>query len=388
MNPNSHFNHISRRDFLKLAAVTGGSIVVPSFLGGCAPYGTTPNVEINPVQQEMDYFKQLALQCRPLYLFSKRNDHFRNELYAPCSWEWLYAQSGIASPSDFLVNTNSDVAVEGFNEEAEVDIPLAALAGQNWVDVTRGKGFYCHVTKIDNNIYNLEYWTLFAFNNVESWPEYDHVGDLICVELVLNLNYNCITRIAYMIHGSTIEAFDLPTDQRLDQGGITWENIPGIRIPVQPTTIQVLKIPSIRDYQDGPSGIPNHSPSDPYLRLASATGNGFYNPCVYLENGSHEPWPNPTGSYTGVGAHDGDSFTLIPEDVTLLYAPHPGVDLDYPFVNYGGKLGGSDSPQGIQLHKAWYNPLSTIPEGDRIDRDPYSNDDLSHGNPPMTWPPS
>lgn len=385
------YRPINRREFLRLAALAGGGLALPSVLGGCNG--------VDPETSEAIQFYNVAARNRPCYLFSKTGNGV-NEVYAPCSWEWFYQRAGISDPASVL--DTSDVRKPGWNKDMVISLSDDWQYGQPWAEAQRGVGSYCHVSKIGTyqgkNIYNLEYWTLFAFNRVSSLTDFgwDHKGDLVCVQMVYNEYYDYISRIAFLIHGRVIEAFDLFTPQEMQQvdtvlktlqkmmGAVNLvEDVHGVDVHGNPVAIHTKIIPSKRDYQDGPWW--HNGKSNPFIRLAEGA-DGFVHPCVYFENGSHEPWPNEEGSANGMPNHDGGSYSFIPNDLTLLYPYKNRVNENAPFMYYGGYLGSDDGPQSLQLHKAWYGAEPLIHWGDRIDRDPYSNDDLSDSG--MTWPPS
>jgi hypothetical protein len=289
----------------------------------------------------------------------------------------------------------SDVRKRDFDQGQVIGLADEYQMGQSWDDALYGAGSYCHVEPIGEyfgkGLYNLEYWTLFAFNKVESVPSRDHKADVICVQMVYNEYLNWITRISFSIHGNAIVAFDVPTPDEFQKccGALTayfekitgsdgYKIMAGVDSKQRPLTKKVKPWPSKRHYASGPTflwdGVSFDYP-DNYFYFAESedgTGEGYVHPCVFLENGSHEPWPNETGSYTAVGDHEGGSYCFIPKDISLLFPYKNQENKNEPFMYFGGKFGSSDGPKGLQLHKAWLNPEQNVDLAGRDDMDPYS----------------
>ncbi len=327
---------------------------------------------------------ELAQRFRPYLKFSYDDNH---EHYAPCSWQWFYEQSllagGIQAPGGFIdpsrIGTDyakvlavSDIRDPSCNTDAVIYIGDDAESGQAWPEVANGSGIYCHASYIGSDFVNLEYWLLFGYNEAPSVPLglANHKGDLVCVEIVYSVKYDRICRATFSIHGSTLEAFDVPPSN----AGYVY--LPGVDLNRNPTTEQALLVNVSKDhqYQDGPW---EHSPSDRYLFFMNEENSTKYEHVViFLEHGSHEPWPNSTGSYTAMPNHNGLSYSFLPSQVTLL-----DKDEDAPFYYFGGQFG---DPAGLMRHRTWYLESDDVQvrSAIRVDRDPYY-EDLS----PLQWPP-
>ena len=415
-----HLKKLSRRNFLKLATMVGGSLVFSSSLDGCGPPCTSPNGAcptntpgtpiLSPTELQGAYSYLMALHNQPCYLFSSRDN---GEGYRPCSWQFFYDHSDLKSGNVTtpLANSNhdyssvlaaSDVHNPGFSTEAVIEIDDSAAHGEAWPGVyNNGTGSYCHITPIgsyrDKEIYNLEYWTLFAFNKFAPLPTRDHKGDLICVQMVYNEYYGCITRIAFIIHGCIIQAFDLPV--RRDPKRCPIEVIDGLDVTADPnavtTHISVRKVPCRREYHEiDTSKLPeweqaligagelldysSYEASDSDVYFAEGV-DGYVHPCLFFEHGSHETWPNASGSLATAPSHSGGYYSFIPKDITLLDSNKTE---NRPFMYFGGHLGSSHGPVGLQLHNSWLNPEPPVLARARDDMDPY----LSLGS--FTWPPT
>jgi hypothetical protein len=247
--------------------------------------------------------------------------------------------------------------------------------GQSLGDVAAGAGFYAHATRLDDHLVNIEYWTLYAMNKLTLAGELvgaDHEADLTAVEIVVDERQDRVIRAAFSIHGTGIAVFDIPASE---SRRVT---IPGYSIDGVPSGTNAVEyaVDAKSQYQAQPAlnGLPSlsYSPSDNlvYFAIDSATGKGDHL-AVFLEWGSHEAWPNRTGSWTGAPKHEGDSFAFTPLKVRVLN------DDDGPFLYYGGVIG--TDPVGVQRHRFWYDPK--IDGAPQNDVSPYT----SLGS--LSWPP-
>jgi hypothetical protein len=319
-------------------------------------------------------YNQLVQRFRPYYKFS--NDGGVED-YRPCSWEWFYSHSTLKDSqgqistigNNFgMVLQHSDIRSPGMPYDANILINDEYEHGQSWLEALDGAGSYCHCSSITPNLINIEYWLLFGFN--KTTVKGDHKGDLVCVQMVYDKQSDRIIRVTFSIHGSVIEAFGIPT------GNYQLTNLQGLDINGQPITQQVIKIdiPSNLEYQkDGWW----HDPSDLYLYFTlDPRSNRYEHLVVYFEWGTHEPWPNDSGSITSVPSHNGSAFSFLPNKVHLLDA-----HIDEPFLYFGGNLG---DPVGIMRHRSWLidDPLVNIPPNMRVDKEIYTQ--LG----PLRWPPA
>jgi hypothetical protein len=264
-------------------------------------------------------------------------------------------------------NINFRPSVAGAN----ITPRAAANQGEPWDRVMLGLGFYAHVTEIDDRLVNIEYWSLFAFNKSTALSSLNHSGDITAFQVVYDRLQDKLVRIAFGIHGSVIEAFDL------ERASIQARVLAG----KDPTNNSVFVsadqyiVPLSDKFQDASVSLFTYWPSDPivYLVRDPQTGRAEH-PAVFVEWGAHEPWPNPTGSVTFAPKHTGDGVSFLPGSVHL-FAPQ-----DDPFRYFGGQFG---DPVGLLRHRFWLPETGIyIPEDLRNDRDPYT----SLGS--LSWPPA
>jgi hypothetical protein len=429
------FHNISRRDFMRMLALTGGSIAIGNFLSSCGPNGLpTPNTTLvsgfltaapgietqdavdatatAEARPDSNYsLSEVANKYRPFFKFSM--DHGEEEDYRPCSWQWFYQHSDIEDSyisaydsdgnpiystnhypmgGDYSIvlthsddlNNSSDVRNNHFSEGWFIVNTDDADHGQTWDEVNQGAGTYCHATYLSDlypNLgayaYNLEYWVLFGYNQTTYCPPTytcNHKADLVCIQMVIAQNR--IVRISFMQHGDAIQIYDLP------------EVNTGVYVSLQGKDFNgdthgegATKVTALRWHQEGPDYVfRSYSHSDPYIYLASI-GQGSTSPnhpYIFFEWGTHEPWPNDTGTYPGTPNHGGDSYSVYPypEPVTLLDENN-----DAPFIFFGGKY--ETDPAGIMLHKPWFLPIGNVLSHSRPDMDPYKD---YKGD--ITWPPT
>ena len=301
------------------------------------------------------------------------------EKMRPCSWPWLYARSRLVgkkgkvlvgsaalarNPREIL--RHADLRHYARNEARDATLlPVhdKTLEGQAWSEVVKGAGFYAQVTRINERLYNLVYFTLYAYNKTTVTG--DHKGDLTAVQLVYDRVLDRIVRVAFSIHGSVIEAFDLLSATSTRKVMLSGRGVDGK--PMQTAAIEYT-LPKKGRYQDGPWW---HSPAKPvvYMVVDPKTGKPDHL-ATFIEWGAHEPWPNVGGSVTTAPKHTGDALSFTPRHVTLLGAA------DEAFTYYGGKLG--NDPVAIARHRFWRGPSFGAPQ---TDRDPYAK--LG----PLAWPP-
>jgi hypothetical protein len=359
--------------------------------------------------------EELAQRFRPYYKFSLESDN-SPEPCRPCSWEWFATHSKLVkpkpptAPSPFggqnsplfdLIATTAQLAgnpglilsapggniLQSANHTGLLQLLPNddAYGGEPWKSVIdTGAGLYAQVEDAGNNYVVITYWTLFAFNRTTAghYFGYDHLGDITAVVVVYDRATDSLVRASYGMHGSVLESFDLAFPSGAEEILLA-----GKRVDGQPESVpaKIIYIPGSRRFQDGPA---EHSPTFPpdlYLVKDPQTGK-FEHLAVFHEWGSHEPWPNSNGSFTGAPRHDGNSISFLPKQVRFLGSfvnPEP---TNAPFVLFNGHWGNNDSPRSPIFHKACFYPEGRqhnhfgIPESAFADRDPFANT-------PMLWPP-
>jgi hypothetical protein len=87
-------------------------------------------------------------------------------------------------------------------------------------------------------------------------------------------------------------------------------------------------------------------------------GSPFEHPLVFAEYGSHESWPNSTGSVSEAGGHDGYGIAWLPEFVTKLPAFDAPTNANTAFLHYNGEFG--TDPATLVLHSTWCWPTVSL----------------------------
>ena len=318
----------------------------------------------------------LAQRFRPYLKFSTGN---RQES-RPMSWEHYYANArlkkggstvidvgGLAGQGAKQVLAYADILA---NQDAardyslDIDQSRDAQYGDPWPEVEAGNGLYAHVTYLrdvttqspSQNLVNIEYYLFFGFN-VGYVPAEDHSGDMVGVQVVYDHASDKIVRAAFTQHGVTYIMLDLANSKPASDAMLTGKDDTG----------KSFKQPACKiDAQDkgySAGGLPGGS-------FAGGDHHVFFVPdpqtqrcehiAMYIEHGSHEPWPNQSGYFVGVADHNGDDRSFLPNVVHVLTATDDG-----PFMNFGGKFG---DPVGPQRHKMW---LGYIRDDDPKDVDVY-----------------
>jgi len=348
----------------------------------------------------------LAQRFRPYIKTTLDDGH--EEPHHPCNWQWFVGHASMVADYDphtgcagqgiddvwpdgvvvrtaaELINTpsaliempQSDVRPKNGAIEHRYALHLDtvdAKGGEDWnVVKTSGHGMYAHVEEVpetNGRIVNIEYSILWAYNSALC---NHHHGDITTITVVYDRGCDLLTRVTYVIHGKVIETFRIAKPEHVN---LTAFN--------NGDKCARLNISAGDEYQDGPYW---HSPSEPWLLLAQDAESLLYDhPVVYAEHGSHELWPNYSGSVTAAPGHSGDGFSFLPNTVQVLgtlSSPRAGHE---PFLFYNGKFG--TDPMGIVFHGTWFWPEGRgsnrfgITEDRLTDRSPYEQ----HGR--LSWPP-
>jgi hypothetical protein len=179
--------------------------------------------------------------------------------------------------------------------------------------------------------------------NVGYVPAEDHKGDLIGVEVVYDHKLDKLVRATFSEHGKTLIIFDLANAAAPESATITGKDQDGKSISEPACKINV----SDHDYWSGGlSGGPGiFTGGDKHVFMTHDPQSGrCEHLAVYIEHGSHEPWPNQSGYYIGVASHNGDDVSFLPATVHVLGPA------DDPFVLFGGNYGDPVSGVVKALH--------------------------------------
>jgi hypothetical protein len=321
----------------------------------------------------------LAQRFRPYIKFSTGT---RQES-RPVTWQYLYANSSLMKGSQVVVplgglsgsGASQVLKYADITKDPQSQAPLDyrlnideshnAQYGEEWPQAERGDGLYAHVTYLANvttqvpavNLVNIEYWLMLGFNVGPSVGIDDHQGDLIGVQVVYDHVSDKLIRVTFSEHGTSLIMFDLvhskpPSDQTLDG-----KNDQGAHIKQAACKIEAQD----SGFYAGGVGMTNGGEHHLFLARDPLT-NRCEHLALYLEHGSHEPWPNQTGWFVAVASHNGDDISYLPATVHVL-GPE-----DAPFVNFGGFLGNSDGSAGLTRHRMWLGYNRNVKPADR---DPY-----------------
>jgi hypothetical protein len=354
---------------------TSACIVAICCLGVAAADAQSPSAW-PPAQSDLD---ALAQRFRPYVKFSTGT---RQES-RPVTWQYLYTNSSLMKGNEVAVPlgglkgsgaeqvlkyadiTNPQLAPSAPNYRLNIDESHNAQYGEEWAQAEQGDGLYAHVTYLASvtgqvpsvNLVNIEYWFLLGYNVGPSVGVDDHQGDLIGVQVVYDHVSDKLVRVTFSEHGSSLIMFDLvhsklPTDAVLDG-----KNDQGAAIKQAACKVEAQD----NGFYAGGTGMTNGGDHHLFLVRDPVT-NRCEHLALYLEHGSHEPWPNQSGWFVFVGSHNGDDISYLPTTVHVL-GPE-----DAPFVNFGGNLGNSDGPAGLTRHKMWLGYNSQVSPADR---DPY-----------------
>ncbi|HEY0313569.1 MAG TPA: hypothetical protein VGC56_13880 [Allosphingosinicella sp.] len=339
----------------------------------------------NPNSAQLD---ALAQRFRPYLKFSTG----AREEPRPMTWQHLYENSRLkrgsitifdlgelrgAGAARILKYANILADPDGARSYSiDIDTSHNAQYGVDWKRVEGGDGIYAHVTYLktvtsqspSQNLVNIEYWVLFGFN-AGYVPAEDHKGDVIAVSMVYDHASDKIVRVAFSEHGRTLIIFDLARSKSPAPAMLDGKDDNGSHIKQA-----ACKVSSQDDgyYAGGLGGGPGiFRGGEHHVFFARDPVSGrCEHLALYIERGSHEPWPNQSGYYIGVASHNGDDISFLPRSVHMLGS------LDAPFVNFGGSFG---DPVGLMRHKMW---LGYFRGDDPKDVDPY----VDHGS--LKWLPT
>jgi len=305
------------------------------------------------------------------------------------TWQNLYAHAALMKGSSTIVGVggltgkgleavlqNADVTTNpGGAQDYSIIVDDNDQYGEDWASVARGDGIYAHVvwlkevtnTPTSPDLVNIEYWVLFGLN-VGYVPAEDHKGDVIGVEIVYDHATDKIIRAAFSEHGKTLIMFDLAHSKPSTGHTITGKSVTGQHISENACEVEAQD----HGYYDGGlAGGPGiFTGGDHHVFfIPDPLTHRCEHLAVYIEHGSHEPWPNQSGYYIGVADHNGNDVSFLPTTVHVLGSG------DEPFVKFGGKFG---DPTGPMRHRMW---LGYIQAASPTDPDPYVDHD------PLKWLP-
>ncbi len=353
-------------------------ILALSCLGGTAIHAQAPAVW-PPTQSELD---ALAQRFRPYIKFSTG---VRQES-RPITWQNLYANSSLMNGNQVVVPLgglkgigankvllNADITNPSLKSVTDyhlnIDESHNAQYGEEWPQAEQGDGLYAHVTYLASvtsqvpaaNLVNIEYWLLLGFNVGPSPGVDDHQGDLIGAQVVYDRVSDKLVRVAFSQHGKSLIIFDLVHSKPAEDAILDGQNDQGAHIKQAACKVEAQE----NGFYAGGTGMTEGGDHHLFLVRDPQT-NKCEHLALYLEHGSHEPWPNQSGWFVFVSSHNGDGVSYLPASAHVL-GPE-----DKPFVDFGGDLGNSDGPAGIMRHRMW---LGYNRQDSPADPDPYVDHD-------------
>ena len=361
----------------------------------------------------------LAQRFRPYLLFShdSGSDCHRDEPYHPVTWQWFVENSNLytympGSDGSYLLynwgpqtvdslltaTPNADIRL---NSNATKDsslwlVPQSRYGEQSdtqWDCPMQGDGIYAHAERVPGtDLINIEYIMLYAFNKggcnkACNWiHNADHNGDMTFVNLVYSTLCDQIVHANFVQHGNVLLSYDLNSYSDLEYVPV------GSRVVGQ--QVNARRLYNIKNYYEDDPCIKggrtacltdfhwgcSYNPScidigNPW-GCCSGPGQGDCNEggaqvyfvqdpdsgryehiAVYIEFGTHEPWPAPCGGDNCVPEHNGNAQSFLPAQVTYLGTMDDMIIGRYgqlPFIFFNG-LWGND-PKPAIMHNEWYYP--------------------------------
>lgn len=253
--------------------------------------------------------------------------------------------------------------------------------GETWYEVImRGAGLYAQVEDVDWRTVVLSYWTLHSENQA-NWLLHgligDHDGDITCVSVVYDRVTDKLTRVSYVMHGELVASFDL-----VDSGKQTPFNLIE-RSPSGPYFVPaaMLNVRDARNYRDSPWY--DDDPDPVVFIVKDPITNAAEHVAIYYEWGTHEPWPNGSGSAITAPKHNGNDISFLPGRLRFVGSLASPNIYEEPFLFFNGHWGDPESPvfHMTCFYKDGYqHNFLKIPQEEFVDIDPFHDGEL-------LWPP-
>jgi hypothetical protein len=360
----------------------------------------------------MDEQTTLAMRFRPL--IKTTLDGSKDEPFHPTSWQWfvkhtrLYVLADIPNkgsvpllpasqqenhPEDILDPISANVVTASAVLPANGTLPNPGYGlvfydsqyegGEPWSSViSNGDGVFAHVEAIPNtNQVNIEYTILWSYNAADFS---NHGGDITTVEAVYDRDMDLLVRLAYSIHGCALETYRIANPLT-----IGFRNLAGLGPDFNAVTARAAMVAvHPEDVSVVESGYCDNewNSSDAYVFLAQDPTSQLYEHVViYAEDGSHEPWPNESGSILTTPSHSGNGVSFLPGSVSVVGTPDAPNKNDEPFLYFNGKFG--DDPEGIIFHNSWFWPCGRPSNNYCIPRDRFADKDPYDPTAKLGWPP-
>ena len=321
----------------------------------------------------------LAQRFRP-YLKTSLDGLHHEEQFKPITWQNFvrgsdFAISGNPMFPPMIVHTPTEWDVDLYNlvqwggdlasnppDMQYVLYPAAtsALYGEDWTQAITGDGLYAHVVHLpppNDRLINIDYTMLWSFNEDRSGFSI-HYGDITFLIVLYDLVSDRIVRLTYPQHGCELELYELVPGQ---SAAIT--TVSGRPLTGEPNPFPVLQVNIDDDHEasDDRGDCTKGSFKAPqkYVLLAgdpktTSAPVRFEHPLVYVENGTHESWPNRSGYVVDGGDHGGEGPSWLPGSASMLPDFDAPANADTPLLHFNGKIGMDGA--NFVLHRTWCWP--------------------------------
>jgi hypothetical protein len=245
--------------------------------------------------------------------------------------------------------------------------------GADWSRVALGDGIYAQVQHLGqgkDDLVNINYNILWVLNEGRAHTNY-HYGDLTFLVVLYDPKSDNIVRVSFPAHGCILQTYELVPHQTVSIGSLSGQDLSGHAQGVLAAKVEIAGENANHDDRGACSqgGAVGFSANHVFLVADSdALDHRFEHPALFVENGTHESWPNETGRVTDGGDHAGKGPSWLPAAVTLLpafdepdgtvlsgfTAPPAKIDPNIAFVHFNGKIG--EDGQNVVLHRTWCWP--------------------------------
>jgi hypothetical protein len=326
---------------------------------------------------------ELVQRFRPFILSS--NQGSTPEQFHPVTWQNFVQLASLTEGSKTLIPTlsvqwdpadnflnlvkySADLAIDSSDTGAE--LVTGSFGGEDWASVANGDGVYGHVERIgiapasgtpDTRLVNIDYTIIWSFN-LASAPNgaANHDGDITFLVVLYDPIADRIVRITYPQHGCALDLYQLSANPTTVEKILNVVDVNGAAASHEVITLDIDSAHEADDRR-GNCTWGAYTAPDKNLSLAadfSVNGSLYEHPVIFAEYGSHESWPNSSGSLTYAGTHNGLGNSWMPAFVKTLAAFDAPMNQDTAFLHYNGKFG--TDPQTLVLHDTWCWPTVSL----------------------------
>lgn len=354
---------------------------------------------------EGDHDCELVQRFRPYILSSDSGGGTGSlEPYHPATWQWYVQNSSLKEgsktivptasvswdPPNFmnLVSFSADLAVQAADTGAQLPLNsgdatvtkgvssseqavAGPIAGEDWAFVAQGDGVYGHVERLglapppgqtDSRVVNIDYTIVWSYNESPGSKSItgNHFGDITFLVVLYDPVVDRIVRITYPQHGCALDLYQIPATPMAVVQSIDMLDVTGKTAEHNVISLSIDSAHEADDHRKDCTGGSYTAPASNIMLSADPLDptSRFEHPLVFAEYGSHESWPNRTGSLVEAGVHDGYGITWMPAFVTKLPAFDAPTNSNKAFLHYNGKFG--TDPASLVLHSTWCWPTVSL----------------------------